>query len=189
MYSILDPDPSIVYETDSKAMLPWWRKVMEVMRSSADTMKRLKGFSLAKLNGPYGALLLSRARDIYRKLSDAMGRGAFLQSPSVAVAPADSVDTPPPSSRLSSARSEIKDEDWDSEADTAVGGSWVKGEWVPIIHKKERWWEKGSPAHKHFPKNLSFVFSSFDQSVSRHQRQGAPNREPPGKRSSRNPGQ
>lgn len=38
----------------------------------------------------------------------------------------------------------MKDEDWDSDADDAGGGSWVKGEWVPIIKKKEKWWDRDS---------------------------------------------
>ena len=34
----------------------------------------------------------------------------------------------------------LKDEDWDSDADEAVGGQWVKGEWVPIKHKRDNWY-------------------------------------------------
>ena len=44
----------------------------------------------------------------------------------------------------------IPDADWDSEAEDAGGGEWVKGEWVPIVKKKEKWWirepKKGSEA-------------------------------------------
>ena len=36
---------------------------------------------------------------------------------------------------------EIPDEDWDSEAEDAGGGEWVKGKWIPLNKKKERWWE------------------------------------------------
>ena len=43
-----------------------------------------------------------------------------------------------------SSRSELKDEDWDSDADEAGGGTWVKGEWVPLVKKKEKWWDRES---------------------------------------------
>jgi hypothetical protein len=36
---------------------------------------------------------------------------------------------------------EIPDEDWDSEAEDAGGGEWVKGKWIPLNKKKDRWWE------------------------------------------------
>jgi hypothetical protein len=70
MYNILNPDPSHVYDTElgSTSMKTWWKSVMTVMMNSADSMKRLKGFSLAKLSGPFGFLLLSRAREIYQQL-------------------------------------------------------------------------------------------------------------------------
>jgi len=42
----------------------------------------------------------------------------------------------------------IPDVDWDSEADEAGGGEFVKGQWVPMVKKKEKWWlrepKKGS---------------------------------------------
>lgn len=36
----------------------------------------------------------------------------------------------------------MRDEDWDSDAEEAGAGQWVKGEWQPIVKKKERWWER-----------------------------------------------
>jgi hypothetical protein len=53
----------------------------------------------------------------------------------------------------------LKDEDWDSDAENAGGGSWVKGEWVPEVKKKEKWWEKG----KNLKKSEQLLPSSGNQ--------------------------
>lgn len=37
---------------------------------------------------------------------------------------------------------ELRDEEWDSDADDAGDGEWVKGKWVPIVKKSKNWWEK-----------------------------------------------
>ena len=34
----------------------------------------------------------------------------------------------------------LPDADWDSDAEEAGGGEWVKGEWHPIRKKKEQWY-------------------------------------------------
>ena len=49
---------------------------MLVMCNSEDTIKRLKGFSLAKLNGKHGEMLLSRAREVYKELTKATSKQA-----------------------------------------------------------------------------------------------------------------
>eukprot|EP01035_Chromulina_nebulosa_P021768 gene21768-28169_t len=39
---------------------------------------------------------------------------------------------------------EIEDAEWDSDADEAGDGYWLKGEWVPIQKSRKNWWEKSS---------------------------------------------
>ena len=70
MYNILEPELSRQYDTElgSSNFREWWKRVMLVMYNSEDTMKRLKGFSLAKLNGSHGELLMTRARVVYKEL-------------------------------------------------------------------------------------------------------------------------
>jgi hypothetical protein len=72
MYNILDADSRSVYDTNiaSSSFKNWWKSVMKVMVNSSDTMKRMKGFSLAKLSGPIGDTLLLRAREIYQQLQN-----------------------------------------------------------------------------------------------------------------------
>lgn len=74
MYNILDADPRSVYDTNigSSSFKDWWKSVMKVMVNSSDTMKRMKGFSLAKLSGPIGNTLLLRAREVYQQLKKAV---------------------------------------------------------------------------------------------------------------------
>lgn len=73
----------------------------------------------------------------------------------------------------------IPDADWDSEAEdeaTIAGtGNWVMGEWVPIVTKKDKWWEKHAaekaperdPTHFHKAKAKSkFVYLS-DEIISK----------------------
>jgi hypothetical protein len=37
---------------------------------------------------------------------------------------------------------DLQDEDWDSDAEGATGGEWVKGEWVAYEFKAKKWWLK-----------------------------------------------
>lgn len=41
---------------------------------------------------------------------------------------------------------EIPDAEWDSDADDAMSGEWVKGEWVPVPRKRNDWWDRTNSA-------------------------------------------
>jgi ankyrin repeat protein len=39
---------------------------------------------------------------------------------------------------------EISDAEWDSDADDAMSGEWIKGEWVPFSRKRDDWWDRST---------------------------------------------
>lgn len=195
----------------------WWPDVFPVLQDSNGTVKKLKAFSIAKLQTPLMVNLLARARQLFAQMMEVLGQFETAQkaekaslvasqavsrliSRSGTRAPTAIGDDrrPRPDSTVAvdehgNSRSKpplkwsksmfinaevlpenaipnhdaldvsaadgaglvrkkqqqdpvcdpdrIPDEDWDSEAEGAGGGSFIKGEWVPIVKKKERWWE------------------------------------------------
>jgi ankyrin repeat protein len=67
MYGILPLEG--VYNVDSvDELMKWWPTVLGAMKNRSRAIKRLKGFSLDKLKGPYGERLLAKVREIFDKL-------------------------------------------------------------------------------------------------------------------------
>ena len=172
----------------------WWPEVFPVLQDPTGTVKRLKAFSIAKLQTPLMVNLLARARRLFTQMMEVLGqfesaqkaeKASLLKSEAIsrlisrqgtrvptAIGEERRDDSPTkPALKWSKsmfmnaevveeeaipnydalnlsaatanpvAEDRIPDEDWDSEAENAGGGSWVKGEWVPVIKKKEKWWE------------------------------------------------
>lgn len=67
--------------------------------------------------------------------------------------PHTSGQTQRPDSEQQQKEAAVDDAEWDSDAEGAAGGSWVKGEWVPVVKKKARWWEKKD--HQLTPEELA----------------------------------
>ena len=159
-----------------------------------DAIKRLLGFSLSKLVGPHGKVVLSRSLEIHNvlgplldersrrerrrvkklaraqmnqlsRLNQQLGknddrqlvrqsRNALANSNIHAVNGHDEIAVLSSGALVLAQEQnrqffveeedyeEIKDEDWDSDAEDAGGGRWEKGKWVPDKKKRERWWEK-----------------------------------------------
>lgn len=135
----------------------WWPQILPTLLDTYGSVKKLRAFSIAKLQTPLMVNLLKKARELYKKMMASLyayeqeqlnNQVETKSSPTVKLMlkrdPSASALVSKPVETFESAGvadDVIPDVDWDSEAEEAGGGKFVKGEWVPDVKKKAKWWE------------------------------------------------